>query len=89
MVWLSGMITYEEASQVFERVGHRLIPSASIWRQTQTYGAWLEAEVRRLEPSVAIERVAPVSRRDETVGCQGVSVDGGMVNIRGEGWKEF
>lgn len=89
MVWLSGLLTYEEASQVFERIGHRLIPSASIWRQTQTYGMRMEAEVRRQEQQVSIERVAPASRRNETIGRKGVSLDGGMVNIRGEGWKEF
>lgn len=89
MVWLSGLLTYEEASQVFERIGHRLIPSASIWRQTQTYGVRMEAEVRRQEQQVSIERVVAVSRRDETIGRKGVSMDGGMVNIRGEGWKEF
>jgi hypothetical protein len=89
MVWLSGQLTYEAASQVFERIGHRLIPSASIWRQTQSYGARMEAEVHRQEGQVAIERVASASRRKVDIGRKGVSLDGGMVNIRAEGWKEF
>lgn len=43
MVWLSGLLTYEQSSAVFARIAQRLIPSASIWRQTQKYGARLEA----------------------------------------------
>jgi hypothetical protein len=89
MVWLSGLLTYEEASQVLERIGHRLIPSASIWRQTQKHGRRMEAEMRRQEQQVSIERVVLASRRREEEGKKGVSMDGGMVNIRGEGWKEF
>jgi hypothetical protein len=89
MVWLSGMLTYEQASQVFERIAHRLIPSASSWRQTQQRGARLEAAVRRREQRVSSERVVWASRRKEDIGRKGVSRDGGMVNGRGEGWKEF
>ncbi len=89
MVWLSGMLSYEQASQVFERIGHRLIPSVSIWRQTHAYGPRLEARVRREEQGVRAERVVSASRRNAAIGRKGASMDGGMINIRGEGWKEF
>jgi hypothetical protein len=79
MVWLAGaMSSYQQASEVFQRIGHRHIPPTSIWRQ-----------VERQQQHVSLERV-----RLPAAGCdhsqrKGVSLDGGMVNIRGEGWKEF
>jgi hypothetical protein len=89
MVWLSGLVTYQQAEQVFARIGHCLIPSTSIWRQTQDYGARLAAVVSCQEQQVSIERVVLPLYRKATTGRKGVSMDGGMVNIRGEGWKEF
>lgn len=89
MVWLSGLVSYQEAAEVFERIGHCLIPSTSIWRQHQKYGARLEAAVRRAETQVAPERVILPLRRHDEVGPKGVSMDGEMLNIRAEGWKEF
>jgi hypothetical protein len=48
----------------------------------------MEAEVRRQEQYVSIERtVLPQQKRE--VGRKGVSLDGGMIQIRGEGYKEF
>ncbi len=89
MVWLSGLLTYEEASEVFERIAHRLIPSASIWRQTRKHGARLEAQQQREQGQVSVERVVLPMKRQTEVGRKGISMDGGMVNIRDEGWKEF
>lgn len=87
MVWLSGLLPYEQAALVFERIGHCHIPRMSIHRQAQEHGARLQAYQVRQAQQVAIERVimpeqlAPLTR--------GVSMDGGMVNIRDEGWKEM
>jgi hypothetical protein len=89
MVWLSGLLTYEQSSAVLERIGHRLIPSASIWRQTQRYGARMEAQEQAAQQHLSIERVVLPLHRDYTIPRKGLSMDGGMVNIRGEGWKEF
>jgi hypothetical protein len=38
MVWLGGLLPYEQCQQVFERIGERFIPTSSIWRQTQRHG---------------------------------------------------
>src|SRR5688500_6838251 len=89
MVWLSGLLTYEQSSEVCERIAHRQIPSASIWRQTQKYGARLEAYQQDAQRYVSVERVVLSSQRDPGQRRKGLSLDGGMVNIRGEGWKEF
>ncbi len=42
MVWLSGLLTYRQCAEVFERIGGILIPASSIWRQTQKHGQRLE-----------------------------------------------
>jgi hypothetical protein len=89
MVWLSGLVTYQKASAVFERIGHRQIPESSLWTQTRRHGARLKAYVDRQKDHVGIERVTlPPPGRDHDR-QKGVSIDGGMVHIRNEGWKEF
>jgi hypothetical protein len=89
MVWLSGLLPYDQARQVFERIGHRQIPAVSLWRQTQLHGARLEAWVKRQQDWVRPERVVLPPPGLDHRQCKGVSIDGGMMNIRGEGWKEF
>jgi hypothetical protein len=89
MVWLSGLLTYEQAREVFERIGHRRIPTWSIWKQTQRHGPRLKAYVDRQQERVGMERVVlPPPGCDHTQ-RKGVSMDGGKVRIRDEGWKEF
>ena len=89
MVWLSGLLPYEQATEVFERIGHRYVPAASIWRQTQVYGERLKAHVQhRREVSRMEHTVLPPAGLDHRQ-RKGISMDGGMVHLREEGWKEF
>ena len=89
MVWLSGLLPYEQAAQVFERIGGRRLPASSIWRQTQAYGERLKQHAEHTQDTVRIERtVLPPAGLDHSQ-CQGISMDGGKVNLREEGWKEF
>jgi hypothetical protein len=89
IVWLSGLLPYEQAEEVFERIGHCRIPATSIWRQSQEYGERLKTHVEQSQEVVRVERtVLP------PVGCdhrrrKGISMDGGKLHLRGEGWKEF
>ncbi len=89
MVWLSGLLPYEQAAQVWERIGHYAVPGVSIWRQTRTHGQRLKAYVERRQASVGLGRVmlppAGLDHRQR----KGISMDGGMVHLREEGWKEF
>lgn len=74
---------------MFERIGHAHVPAASIWRQSQAYGERLKAHLDHQQELVGVERlVLPPPGLDHRQ-RKGVSMDGGMVNIRGEGWKEF
>jgi hypothetical protein len=89
MVWLSGLLPYEQCATVFHEIGERLIPASSIWRQTQRHGERLQAAIAHQREQVSVERVVLPDRRYDHDQRKGVSLDGGMVNIRGEGWREL
>jgi hypothetical protein len=43
MVWLCGLLPYQSGTQVFERIGKRLVSSTSIWEHIQQHGLRLKA----------------------------------------------
>jgi hypothetical protein len=89
MVWLSGVLPYAQCSAVFEQIGERLIPASSIWRQTQQHGERLQTYVEHQREQVSVERVVLPDVRYDHDQRKAISLDGGMVNIRGEGWREL
>lgn len=89
MVWLSGLLPYGQVVQVFERIGRREIPRSNVWRETQAQGARLKRELDQQAAHVSPERVVVGHQRNDHDTPKGVSMDGGMVHIRDEGWKEF
>lgn len=89
MVWLSGLLPYEHCQAVFERIGGVHLPSSSIWRQTEHYGEVLQAQVEHQQEQVSMERVVLPDACQDHAQQKGISLDGGMINIREEGWKEF
>jgi hypothetical protein len=89
MVWLAATRSYAEAAETFERIARRAVPATSIWQESQRHGARLKGYVAQQQVQVGVERVVlPPPGRDHRQ-RQGVSLDGGKVHIRGEGWKEF
>lgn len=89
MVWLSGLLSYQQCAQVFEFIGERLIPASSIWRQTQRHGERLQASVEQQRERVSVERIVFPDVIHDHNERKAVSIDGGMVNIRGQGWREL
>lgn len=90
MVWLAGTaLSYEQASAIFKRIGHRDIPVTSLWRQTQQQGEKLKEYVEHQQELVSVERVKLPAPWEDHTQRKGVSMDGGMVHIREEGWKEI
>jgi len=81
LVWLAGQLPYERVKEVVERVGHLHVTTSQVWRLTQVEGERLR---RAAECGMSEERAAPGA--SQRMGC---SVDGGMIHIRGEGWKEL
>jgi len=89
MVWLGGVVPYDRAVQVFERIGHRSVPKTSVWRENQTHGERMKKHLEREQNRVTPERVLLPPPGQDHPRPIGISMDGGMVNIRNEGWKEI
>lgn len=89
MVWISAHLPYEQGQAVFERLANRHIPSTSIWRESQQQGERLRTYVQRQQERVSVERLVLPDERTDHQRPKAGSLDGGMVNIRTEGWKEF
>jgi hypothetical protein len=90
-VWLSGVAaSYELAEEVLERIGQLSISHSSIWRCVQEAGERFQRleQAEREQALLLPERWAPPSRA--AVGDQrmGVSLDGALIHLREEEWKE-
>lgn len=77
MVWVSGLLPYGQSREVLQRIGKQTISEKTLWQYSQVYA----------ERLVTTSQVPPSSSTAPDI--QGVSLDGGMIHIRGEGWKEF
>jgi hypothetical protein len=89
MVWLAGLMPYEQAREVLERLSGQMVASASIWHQVQVHGKRMKTYLKRQEDLVGVERVVLPANKTDHNQRKGVSLDGGLMHIRGEGWKEF
>ncbi len=90
-VWLSGVVpSYERVEEILRRIGQIQISQTSIWRRTQEVGAKFQAiEERERKRATALpEQWHPPSRAVVSDQRMGVAMDGAMMNIRQEGWKE-
>lgn len=92
MTWLSGVAgSYEQAAAIMSRLTKMAIDDSTLWRHVSERGTMLrEAEEKRKEKAMSLPRrwEAP-AQAAPTVARMGSGIDGAMVNIRGEGWKEF
>jgi len=89
MVWLAGVASsYKQAEVIFERIGHKHVPESSIWRQTKHKGKQLQNYIEHQQELISVERVKLPAPWEDHYQRKGVSMDGGMVHIRDEGWKE-
>ncbi len=85
LVWLSGLLPYAQAEAVMERIGKRTISDSSLWRTVERQGHRLTAETEPTQHVMA----APAGSDQPWDWGKMLSMDGGMVNIRQEGWKEL
>lgn len=92
MVWLSGVIdSFAEAETVFGRIGHIAISESSIWRRKEEWGEQFKT-VAEEQREKANTPAGANAFRERVLGSErriGVSMDGTMVYIRDEGWKEL
>ena len=87
MVWLSGLLPYDQCEAVFAQIGEQWLSASSIWRQTQKHGDRLLDYVMAQREQVSVERIQLPDEKHDHDQRKGVSMDGGMVNIRDEGWR--
>jgi len=92
MVWLSGVVaSFEEAEKVFRRIGHISVSDSSIWRRKEVWGERFKA-VEETQREKANTLSSARCFRERVVGSEkrmGVSMDGTMVYVLDEGWKEL
>lgn len=90
--WLSGLSgSYEQAAEILSRIGKIGMDDSTLWRQVQERGRRLcAAEEKRKAKAMALPQVGERPRQPSSgADRMGVGIDGAMVNIRKEGWKEF
>ena len=91
VVWLSGIVTYEQVEEILAKVGQVDVSDSSAWRQAQDLGAGFQsiAEAERVRSYLMPGRWGAPCKQAEPKGRMGVAMDGGMMHIRDEGWKEL
>ena len=86
---LSGLVPYAEVAQILDEVGQIRIGTTTVWEQTQTHGERLRQAQIKQQQHVSVERTRWQDNRYDPFLQRCVSIDGGMVCIVGEGWKEL
>ena len=60
-VWLSGLVTFEQAAEIMTRVGQIPIATSSVWQRSATWGAQLQAvESQQRAVATALPTVAVI-----------------------------
>jgi len=90
-VWLSGLVPFEQAERILQEIGQVNISRCSIWRRSEAWGTKFKEleEAERAKANALPEKWQPPSREVEPDRRMGVDMDGMMVHIRQEGWKEL
>jgi hypothetical protein len=92
MVWLSGTEkSFAHAEDVMWRIGHLKVSDSSIWRRKETWGERIKQieEAQRLQANTLGSAESYHARILGSKKRLGVSMDGTMVHIHKEGWKEL
>jgi hypothetical protein len=87
----SGKLPFAEAAEALQEIGQIDISVKSVWRLTERWGAALKAveakEDERANHSYEPASTPPLEPHIEK--RRGAAMDGTMIYIRGEGWKEL
>jgi hypothetical protein len=91
MVWLGGIVDYRTAEEILEKVGQIRASDSSVRRQVQVWGHSFQsiAETERIRATALPGRWGKPSRDTTAKGRMGVAIDGSMIHILKEGWKEL
>ena len=86
---LSGLVPFAEVHRILEDVGQIKIGTSTIWEQSQVHGERLRQAQNKEQDHISVERTRWHDERYDPFLRRCVSIDGGMVCILGEGWKEL
>ena len=89
VVWLSGHVPFAVVSQIFAQLTQISIGATTVWEQTQVHGERLVAYQETQERQTSVERTRWNQQAYDPFSKRCLSIDGGMIHIREEGWKEF
>jgi len=89
MVWLSSHVPYAQAQAIAERIGGWHVAVGTLWQQAQVHGQRLLEATEHAQQQVSLETTRWDTQRYAPQARKAVSMDGGMVHVRGEGWKEL
>ncbi len=90
-VWLLGQVTGEVAETVLREIGGVAISDSSLWRRLGKWGERIKVqEALRSAASSAPPPRSEIQRGERRSGVDmGVAMDGAMIHVRQEGWKEL
>ena len=92
VTWLCGIAEYRLAAEALERIGGITLSDTTIWRRVQGCGQKMQEVIERKRIKASTDSArwwdAPGKERRQ-VGRMGAGMDGTMIHIRDEGWKEL
>lgn len=80
---------FGEVHQILDELGQIDLGSTTIWEVNQAHSERLHQAQLKEQAHVSVERTRWHSEQYDPFRCRCVSIDGGMVCILGEGWKEL
>lgn len=90
-VWLYGQVSGAVAAEIFQQLSQLSLPQPSVWRRAARWGEQIQAvEQQRLQTANALPlrgQAGPNTLR--LPHNMGVGMDGTMICLRKEGWKEL
>lgn len=89
VVWLSGHVPFAVVSQIFAELSQLSLGTTTIWEQTQVHGERLVTCQETQQRQTSVERTRWNQQKYDPFLKRCLSIDGGMIHIRKEGWKEF
>lgn len=86
----SAKMSYADATEAIQELGQVEISENSVWRLTQAWGEALkQVEEKEVERANGVAEAPTPGQAMEKEGRLGASLDGCMIYIRGEEWKEL